>query len=397
MYKRLALGSMALAAWTGCVQEPAVGSDQAPILGGSAATVGQYPTVVAVVNSGLCTGTLVGSQWVMTAAHCVDPQVLGFSTQDQVTANTSVLIDTTNVFQAGGRQIRAADTIPNPGFSINALGDNDIALIKLASAVTDREPTPINRVASDAPPGVHVTQVGFGMTNVSDQNSAGKLYVLADKASQSCSPIEGSNSLLLCYSQTDGTGKCEGDSGGPSFATINGVRRVVGVTSFGDQSCTQFGADTRVDAETAFLFQHAPELQCQADGICNTVCATGALPVDPDCPVCDSDDDCGTDMVCQAGQCNPAPFTPGGLGSECTTSSDCDSGLCASDGDQSQCTSTCTAGGDQCPDGFTCLDAGVCWAADGGGGCRAARGGQAATALLAALGLILVLARRRRR
>ncbi|HTM22006.1 MAG TPA: trypsin-like serine protease [Kofleriaceae bacterium] len=395
MGKHLALGAMTWVVWTGCAQEPSVGTDQATILGGTAASVGQYPTVVAVVNNGLCSGTLIDKDWVLTAAHCVDPQVVGFSSQEQVTANTAVLLDTVNVFANSGRQIRAADTIPNPGFSINALGDDDIALVKLSSSVTDRDPTPINRIAGDAPPGILVDQVGFGMTDTSDQNSAGQLYALLDKASRSCSQFEGSNANLLCYGQTDGTGKCEGDSGGPSFITVDGVERVAGVTSFGDQNCTQFGADTRVDAETAFLFEHVPALQCQADGICNQTC-TGTLPVDPDCPVCDSDDDCGTDMVCQSGQCTPAPFTPGGLGSECATSTDCDSGLCAVQGEDSQCTDTCTPGGNECPDGFDCLDAGVCWGAQGGGGCRTTRG-HGAPVMITALGLLLVLARRRRR
>jgi len=398
MHTRLAAVVLACSLLPACVEEPTVGSGSAEILGGTAATVGQYPTVVAVVNNGLCTGTLVGPDLVLTAAHCVSPSVLGYSSQAQVTAATSVVLDTVNVFGGGGQQIHAADTIPDPEFRISALGDNDIALIRLQSAVTDRTPSVINRIAGDAPPGIHVTEVGFGMTDVNNQNSAGRLYVLADKATRNCSGFEGSDLNLLCYGQTDGTGKCEGDSGGPSFLTVNGVQRVVGVTSFGDQNCTQFGADTRVDAETAFLFANAPELQCQADGICNQTCGNGTLPVDADCPVCDKDGDCGSDEICVAGQCQAAPFTPGGLGSECTSNADCDSGLCASDGTSSQCTTTCDAGGNSCRDGFACVEAGVCWAEEGGGGCQTSGhgAGGAVAWLLGLLGMVVVVRRRRK-
>jgi hypothetical protein len=375
---------------------PEVGSGSAPILGGTQASVGQYPTVVAVLNNGLCTGTLIDRQWVLTAAHCIHPQVLG-GTQEQITANTTVLLDSTNVFQGGTAQIGAAETIPHPGFSLSGLGDDDIGLIRLQTAVTNREPSPINRINADAPAGVHVTQVGFGVTDPDVQDSAGRLYVLADKASRSCQGFEGSNANLLCFGQTDGTGKCEGDSGGPSFATIGGVQRVVGVTSFGDQNCAQFGADTRVDAELDFLFQHVPALECQADGACAESCGTGSLPEDPDCPTCEGNDDCADQEICQGGRCMAEPFSPGGLGSECTSSTDCDSGLCASNGGEQECTAGCDPAASTCPDGFDCIEAGsagICWAAEGGGGCRSSRGGAGAgwLTLLAAL----ALARRRR-
>src|SRR5688572_13859600 len=271
--------ALTIVAVAACQQPaPEVGSAEQPILGGTAATVGQFPTVVAVLNNGLCTGTLIDRQWVLTAAHCIHPQVLGVGTQEQVTANTTVLLDSTNVFQGGSAQIQAAETIPNPGFSLSGLGDDDIGLIRLQTAVTNREPSPINRINADAQPGIIVTQVGFGVTDPDDQQSAGRLFVLDAKPTRSCQGFEGSNSNLLCFSQTDGTGKCEGDSGGPSFATIRGVERVVGVTSFGDQDCGQFGADTRVDAELDFLFQHVPALECQADGACAESCGTGSLP-----------------------------------------------------------------------------------------------------------------------
>jgi len=378
-----------------------VESNSQPILGGTAAVAGQFPTTVAVMNAGLCTGTLIAPDLVLTAAHCVSASLLGVSSQEQVTNQTQVVLDTDNVFDGSGRAIRAAETIPNPGFSINALGDNDIALIRLQTPVTDRQPTPINRIREDANVGIAVTQVGYGVSQVGTQQ-AGRLFSVLNKATTSCSPFGASDANLLCFSQVDGTGKCEGDSGGPSFATINGIQRVVGVTSFGDQNCSQFGADTRVDAELDFLYSHAPALQCQADGACNDDCGTGELPIDPDCSVCTKDAECEDAEVCaNDGRCVPAPFTPGGDGSECLTNDDCGSKLCAMDDQGGSCTSTC-ASDDECSDGFSCVEAGtenICWPKSGdSGGCSV--GGTAPAplgSLLFALGMFLLARRRRQR
>jgi len=54
--------------------------------------------------------------------------------------------------------------------------------------------------------------------------------------------------------QAAGKNTCNGDSGGPAFATdASGNLTVAGVTSYGDQSCTQYGVDTRVDTFQSFI------------------------------------------------------------------------------------------------------------------------------------------------
>lgn len=380
--------SVASANTTGEIEQPTIVDETvSEILGGTAATVGQFPTVVAITaGGGICTGTIVDREWILTAAHCVDPKVLQMSSQQQVTDSVRVYYNTTTILTSAGRANfrRAAMTIPKPTFNISALGSNDIGLIKLAAPIDGITPSPINFEAAKAPIGVVVQQVGFGATTVTngEPGNAGALFFLNNRTSVSCSSLGGgSNTNLLCFSQTDAKGKCSGDSGGPSFAMIDGKQTVVGVTSFGDMGCGTFGADTRTDIEKSFLLATAPIL-------------AGA---------CDGDEDCNGG-ICFKGVCLAQPFEGNGLGVDCMTPANCQSNICLTIGDEKKCSMACTVGDDStCPGGFDCLDgggAGVCWPGGSGGpgdsGCCDASGRGGPTALLG-FGLIALVMMRKRR
>src|SRR5690348_310839 len=98
--RRPALGVLAFICIHAFLVKLAVAGTPAPILGGTPATVGEYPTVVAIeVGGGLCTGTLITKDWVLTAAHCVTPAVVGEPSQAALTASIKVHFNTINVFQ----------------------------------------------------------------------------------------------------------------------------------------------------------------------------------------------------------------------------------------------------------------------------------------------------------
>jgi len=392
------------------------GAIHAPIIGGDPVAAGQFPTVVALRTFAadsssytLCTGTLIAPEWILTAAHCIDPkllqQELGLGTAEEVAANTEIYFDVTDLDARPrpGRMVRARETFANPYFSTSRLGDNDIGLVHLAQAVTDRPPTPINRSHEATLPGIKVTMVGYGMTDASNDMSTGVEYALFDRLSIQCSGLgQGlADSNLLCYSQADNRGKCQGDSGGPSFLDMGGVQTIVGITSFGDSNCALYGADTRVDAEIKFVDSHVPEIRCAADDRCVTECGNVNLPLDPDCPSCTTDDQCGDGQVCDNTRCAPAPFTEGGLGSPCNGPDACAVGYCLGGANDMLCTSECTPGAaDACPDGFDCVPAGgtgACRPAAEPAGCCSTSRGAGTTSALFGLLVAGALGRRRRR
>ena len=55
------------------VARPAAAADyEAQIIGGTVASAGTWPGVVLVEgDEGICTGTLIADEWVLTAAHCI--------------------------------------------------------------------------------------------------------------------------------------------------------------------------------------------------------------------------------------------------------------------------------------------------------------------------------------
>lgn len=231
-----------------------------PIVNGNAATAGQFPTVVAVQNTGLCAGTLVAPDVVLTAARCLHPGTLGLADQDEVTARTRVVLDTIDVSDGstgGGRVIAARATVAIGWFGLSH--DPDVGLVFLGEAVTDRAPTPINLAPADALTGVAVTMIGFGR---GAGGNPGHLLYTAPKASVSCAAFTLNNALFLCFDQRLGPGLCDGDAGGPALAEIDGVTRVVGIASFADDDCAEVGVYMRTDALVTrdFLAAQVPEL-----------------------------------------------------------------------------------------------------------------------------------------
>ncbi len=227
----LAMPSLALSACVGDLEEAGGGGRNAKAIVNGTLDPGD-DNVVALLDHGspFCSGTLVAPQVVVTAAHCV----LGVDGLGGVEAYFGA-----NPDGQAGRTIAVVDGRAHPEATLDDLRGVDVAVLALA------EPAPFaSKPMNDTPFDQGFTDrglrlVGFG---TDDPHGGGM------------GPKRQTITRVMSFTEADfdfggtGTSACFGDSGGPAFMTIGGSEVLVGVTSGGDQDCTE-GTYIRVDAQ----------------------------------------------------------------------------------------------------------------------------------------------------
>ncbi len=257
----------------GCAVEPddprtheRVDKGDEAIIGGTLDTQNQAVVWLYDEGSGsACSGTVIGKNgsiaWVLTAGHC---NGMDYAIQ----AN-----DFTDCFGMGNPGCLGVFSVtmdtPHPSWDGDPGNGFDFRILQVTGAAG----------ASVIPPasnpdgisiGTAVEVSGFGMTYFGDQNNSERRHVTET--------VEDLYSNFIFADQNDGTGSCQGDSGGPMI--YNGT--VVGVTSFGDQTCADYGGYGRVQAVYT-----------------NWIAPIIGAPVMPNC------DDCFQSAIQPAGACGP--------------------------------------------------------------------------------------------
>ena len=190
-----------------------------------------HPTVGLFITDGECTATLIGCRTVLTAAHCICGDHLGgvecAARPDLVSpAGKSVFFQHAGPFALSGVAV-------NPAYNRYS-GVSDLAILHLATPVTNIAPSPLNRV-SPPPLGLPGEIVGFGSTRTNSTDDGIKRRGAVRTAA--CDPPAPG---FVCWNFRRPVGPpglnsdtCFGDSGGPLFLTLGGQRVLAGVTSSG--------------------------------------------------------------------------------------------------------------------------------------------------------------------
>jgi hypothetical protein len=224
------------------------------ITGGTSTTISEFPWQVLVQAGGLlCGGSIIGSNWILTAAHCTRSDQGTTFTPSQV----KVRVGANNPFSpTQGVTINASAVIPHENYSSTTLA-NDIALIRLSSAISYPGVSPIRLVTREdvkygaIDPGVMAWISGWGIT-VANNNSSfpytlQKLQLPIISIAQA---LKVWNSIpysdLMAGYLNGNRDACSGDSGGPLVVPVMGEYKQAGIVSWGSSNCDTYGAYTNV-------------------------------------------------------------------------------------------------------------------------------------------------------
>ncbi len=264
--------------------------DSSHIVGGiNASTTFQKENgivALAITSSGMsgglsiCTGTLIAKRIILTAAHCLQAAPMTKISKIEVYFMNNIQ-RSLNIGNAQN-SILADKMAPHADFlkdvteeTVNLKGWNDIALIRLKSDAPATFKMAQLPQASQALAVVESDKVilsGFGVAtpivNKSETNTqTGKVEIVGVPEQSETAGIlriiEGIpvlkelNADEILLDQTNSTGACHGDSGGPAFVKqSNGSLIQVGITSRGTNSignCNEKAIYTRVSSHLAWI------------------------------------------------------------------------------------------------------------------------------------------------
>jgi len=222
-----------------------VSNDPAKVVGGVEATKGDWGWQVAMkYNNGFtCGGSVLNSQWIITAAHCVfgraTPALFSFDIglHDRLAPESWYLTR------------KVSKIIIHPAYNDRTVA-NDIALMKLDTPITYSNYIIPACIPSDSSSYAGLSSIATGWGSTRSGGAVTRLLMqvampwLTDarcKQKYNCDPINS-----VCAGET-GQNKdtCQGDSGGPLVVLSGGKWMLGGLTSWG-YGCGDGGVYTRV-------------------------------------------------------------------------------------------------------------------------------------------------------
>ncbi len=222
------------------------------VVGGSQVPRGRWPDAVAVIaRDGVCTGTLVAADVVLTAGHCIEAMPI------------EVVVDTIDYAQPGGEHIRVAWSRAYPSWQQRY----DVGVLMLEHPATTAKPRVVTSACTTdrlLETGLEVQIAGFGLDTVDATDENTRLHqatvpVIDAKCTldPACNPAIAPRGEFMAGGR--GADSCFGDSGGPVYVdTADGHgHALIGVVSRGlalpAAPCGNGGVYVRVDRVIAWI------------------------------------------------------------------------------------------------------------------------------------------------
>lgn len=272
------------------------GDSLSGIIGGSSVAIGSevarstvsLHAVLSEEGGASCTGTLIGQDIVLTAAHCVkdienrpENLMVSFPTQ----ANCALESQRTLQRTVSAKAIRVHDDFDE----LSDIDKNDIALIKLSRpAPADMSPVPLVEEGADWTQetfliaGYGRSEGGVGVDpRPAELRSIERRPLVADSYEKVKAVVKSvyfleederlfdvffarvfdlsKEAVYIWIDQTDRKGMCVGDSGGPAFVHRNGALKIAGVASHfvntdkAEETCLLTSAYTNIQRNRSWI------------------------------------------------------------------------------------------------------------------------------------------------
>jgi secreted trypsin-like serine protease len=237
-----------------CVPAQARPNQQPRIVGGHAASPGEYPAQGALQfgegssETTICGGTLVSNRYFLTAGHCVT------DADGNALDHTEFHVRFGNVAEHAGQRFDFSDLQVFPGYQNDpypdptggdddfTLPENDLALFTLSQPAAL---VPMRLIRTDEDPlwaaGRTATVIGWGDTFPDSGTGSPSLLettvpMLRDSDCNTRYSLDGQtyfHAASMTCAGVGGTDTCQGDSGGPLMVSDGSLPVLAGITSWG--------------------------------------------------------------------------------------------------------------------------------------------------------------------